>query len=154
LITVGGDGLYNLFPTDLHGPAGDGYYVGSLRHEGVACKQVEAAGRAAITQIHCDAYKTAYSLGKNHMQQLRPRENFPFGDIDSPRFQLPLPKWALRYRELEVIGTFVHGIHKLFLFKVVSGERLSDAPATLAHVHNCYATWRYKHRISSNLMLR
>src|SRR4029079_13228199 len=32
LITVGSGGLYNLLPTDLHGPVNEQYYVSSLRH--------------------------------------------------------------------------------------------------------------------------
>ena len=154
LITVSDGSLYNLFPTDLHGPVNQQFYIGSLRKGGKACNQVEAYGKIAISQIHYATYKTAYALGKNHMQELRPKESFPFGDGVSSIYQLALPKSVLQYRELELLESFEHGIHKLLLFKIVSQQAVSSEPATLAHVHNCYATWRYKQGLESNFLLR
>jgi hypothetical protein len=154
LITVSDGKLFNLFPTDLHGPVGEHYYIGSLRQEGKACKQVEASKRIIISQVHCEAYKTVYSLGKNHMQDLKAKENFFFSGSLSTIFQLPLPRSVLYYRELELIESFVHGIHKLLFFKIVSRQAVSDDPATLAHVHNCYATWLYNKGLAGNYLLR
>lgn len=154
LITVSDGKLFNLFPTDLHGTFDEQYYISSLRHEGKACKQVEASGRVVITQIHCDAYKTAYALGKNHIQDLRPKDIFPFRNISSSVFQLPLPQFALAYRELELIQSFEHGIHKLLLYKIVARQMLSQEPATLAHIHNAYATWRRNKDLPGNYLLR
>ena len=154
LITVSDGKLFNLFPTDLHGTVNEAYYISSLRHEGKACKQVETSGRIVISQIHCDAFKTAYSLGKNHVQELRSKDNFPFGNTNSAAFQLPLPQSALYYRELELIRTFEHGIHKLLLYKIVSGQMVNHEPATLAHVHNVYATWRRNKRLPGNYLMR
>ena len=154
LITVSDGKLFNLFPTDLHGAVNELYYISSLRHEGKACKQVEASGRVVISQIHCDAYKTAYSLGKNHTQVLRPKDNFPFGNINSAIFHLPLPQSVLAYRELELVESFEHGIHKLLLYKIVSGQQLSSERATLAHIHNVYATWRRNKGLPGNYLLR
>jgi flavin reductase (DIM6/NTAB) family NADH-FMN oxidoreductase RutF len=154
LITVSDGGLYNLFPTDLHGPVNEQYYVCSLRHEGKASRQVEAAGRIVISQMHYDAYKIVYSLGKSHTQELKPKSDLPFGESVSKLFQLPLPEPVLYYRELELIESFDHGIHKLLLFKVLSTQAISHEPATLAHIHNVYATWRYNKGLSGNYLLR
>jgi hypothetical protein len=154
LITVENNGLYNLFPTDLHGPAGEQYYVSSLRHEGKACRQVESAGRIVISNIHCDTYKTVYSLGKNHMQDPRAKNDLPFGETRSAVFQLPLPQAVLYYRELELIESLKHGIHQFFFYKTVSTHSVNDEPATLAHIHNVYATWRHNKGLSGNYLLR
>ncbi|HEY6505731.1 MAG TPA: hypothetical protein VIZ28_17265 [Chitinophagaceae bacterium] len=154
LITVSNGQLYNLFPTDLHGPVNDQYYVCSLRHEGKACQQVLAAGRIVISQVYAEAYKTAYSLGKNHMQELKAKNSFPFGELVSTLFQLPLPQPVIYYRELELVESFDHGIHKLLLFKVLSRRAVNGEPATLAHIHNVYATWRHNKGLSGNYLLR
>ena len=154
LITVSDGKLFNLFPTDLHGPVNDQYYISSLRHEGNACKQTEASGQIVISEMHCDTYKTVYSLGKNHMQELKSKDNFPFGDITSSIFQLPLPQLILYYRELELVESFRYGIHKLLLYKIVSRQAVSNEPATLAHVHTVYATWRHNKRLAGNYLLR
>ena len=154
LITVSNGKLYNLFPTDLHGPVTEEYYVSSLRHEGKACMQVETARRIIISQINCQAYKAVYSLGKNHMQDLKPKDNFPFGESFSKLLKLPLPQSVLYYRELELMDSFVHGIHRLLLYKILSRQTVSDAPATLSHIHNVYATWRHNKGLSGNYLLR
>ena len=154
LITVSDGKLFNLFPTDLHGTVGEQYYISSLRHEGRACQQVEASGRVVVSEIHCDVYKTAYLLGKNHVQELRPKDNFPFGNNNSSVFRLALPQSALNYRELELVQSFEHGIHKFLLYKIVSKQMLSDEPATLAHIHNVYATWRRNKGLPGNYLLR
>ncbi len=154
LITVSDGKLFNLFPTDLHGAVNEQYYISSLRHEGKACKQVEASGRVVISQVHCDAYRTVYALGKNHVQELRTKDDLPFGDINSSVFQLPLPQSVLSYRELELVQSFEHGIHKVLLYKIVSMQSFSHERATLAHIHNVYATWRHNKGLEGNYLLR
>jgi len=154
LVTVSQAGLFNLFPTDLHGQINEEHYIISLRHGGKACKQVETAGRIVISQMHCQAYKTVYSLGKNHMQELKPKDNFPFGESFSTLFQLPLPQLVLYYRELELMASFAHGIHRFLLFKILTRQPVKDEPATLAHIHNCYASWRHNKGLAGNYLLR
>ena len=154
LITVANGDLYNLFPTDLQGPVNEQFYSVSLRINGKACMQVESAKRIVISEMHSDAYKIVYSLGKNHMQELKLKDNFSFSESVSAILKLPLPKLALKYRELELIESFEHGIHKLFLFKVISHHIISDEKATLAHIHNVYATWRHNKGLEGNYLLR
>jgi len=154
LVTVSQKDLVNLFPSDLHGQVDEQHYIISLRHGGKACSQVEDAGKALITQVHVNTFKTVYALGKNHMQDLNEKENFPLSKSVSATFQLPLPESALYYRELELRESFIHGIHKLLLFKIRSKEPIKDIPATLAHIHNCYATWRYNNGLEGNYLLR
>jgi hypothetical protein len=154
LITAGEGGRFNLFPTDLHGPAGDNYYVISLRYAGKACRQVEMGRKILLSQVDADAYKTVYALGKNHMQELKPADQFPFTDIRSAKLQLPLPISTLNYRELEMQDHFRHGIHQLMLFKVLSNNPVTATGNSLAHIHNTYATWRDNNHLEGNYLLR
>jgi hypothetical protein len=154
LITVGHDGLFNHFPTDLHGKISNRHYIISLRHEGKACSQVEAAGKIVLSDIQPSACKKAFLLGKNHMQPLKERENFDFGPGTSTVFQLPLPGEVISYKELRLESTFIYGIHKLLLFKIVNEESVIDPNHTLCHIHNTYATWRHKKGLRSNYFMR
>lgn len=154
LITVGNHGLFNLFPTDLHGQIDETHYIISLRKGGKACKQVEAAGKLLISQMHCEAYKTVYSLGKNHMQDLKEKDNFSFGPSLSEKFNLPVPQQAISYKEVTLVGSFIHGIHTIILFKMINFCHLQPEGNTLAHIHNSYATWRYKNGLAGNYLLR
>ncbi|MEP7374654.1 MAG: hypothetical protein ABI675_14765 [Chitinophagaceae bacterium] len=154
LITIGENGRYNLFPTDLHGQADDEHYVISLRHQGKACQQVMQTRKILITQVHSQFYKNVYALGKNHMQEYREKSHFPFSDAVSSLYQLPLPQSATFYRELELQDSFAHGIHRILLFKILSWQPVRDNPSTLAHIHNVYATWRHNNHLPGNYLLR
>jgi hypothetical protein len=154
LITVAGEGGYNLFPTDLHGPLGQTCYLLSLRSAGKACAQVLAAGRALLSDVAAGSYRDVYRLGKNHMQPLRERTAFPFSDDQSLLWSLPLPRAAVRYRELQLVDTWPAGIHTIMLTQVVGQQVVAAHASTLAHVHNSYATWRYKKGLESNYLLR
>jgi hypothetical protein len=149
LITVSSDNLYNLFPTDLHGQINEDYYIISLRHEGNACKQVEQAKKIVLSNVDASYYKEAYNLGKNHMQPLKGKSNFVFSEENSNTLKLPLPPKVIEYRELELEDSFIHGIHKLLLFKILNHQKTQNSSTTLAHVHNAYATWRYKQGLSN-----
>jgi hypothetical protein len=154
LITVGQNDKYNLFPTDLHGPIAENYYIISLRYEGKASAQVMDAQRILLSLVHSQLYKTVYSLGKNHMQDMKEKENYPMTDQLSSHLQLPLPPSAFFYRELELQDSFIHGIHRLMLFKTLSRQRILDTPSTLAHIHNVYATWRHNKGLAGNYLMR
>ena len=154
LITVSENNQYNLFPTDLHGQVDDQHYIISLRHEGKASGQVERTGKILITEMDSQFYKTVYALGKNHTQEMKSNENFPFSDTVSAHLLLPLPKMALYYRELELVNSFMYGIHRLFLFKILYRQQVRGKPSTLVHIHNVYASWRYNNRLPGNYLLR
>jgi len=154
MVTVGRNDRFNLFPTDLHGPVNEDLYIISLRHDGKACEQVISSGRILLSQVNSDFYKEAYALGKNHMQDWKEKENYPFSDGISAHLQLPLPRSALFYRELELQDSFIHGIHRVMLFKTLYRQRFQDNPSTLAHIHNVYATWRQNNRLPGNYLLR
>jgi len=154
LITVKQNDLFNLFPTDLHGQIDDEHYIISLRYEGKAANQVEMTQKILITEIDPSFYKTVYSLGKNHMQELKAKDQFPFSEGFSDLLQLPLPKSAVCYRELELEQRLDHGIHRFFLFKIINKKLIVDKPDTLAHIHNVYATWRHNKGLPGNYLLR
>ncbi|MBL7703092.1 MAG: hypothetical protein JNM14_12640 [Ferruginibacter sp.] len=154
LITVGGNDLFNLFPTDLHGPPDETHYIISLRTAGKACRQVMAEGKLLLCQMQGEAYKTVYALGKNHMQEMKTVNNFPFSGLLSENFRLPLPQMAISYNELELIESFVQGIHTILLFKIVNSRQLQQGANTLVHIHNSYATWRYKNGLKGNYLMR
>jgi hypothetical protein len=154
LITVALGNLYNHFPTDLHGQVNEKFYVISLRHKGEACHQVASAKKIVLSDMEASAYKQVYALGKNHMQPLKEKATFDFDLNVSNFFHLPLPKNLTYYKELELQESFIHGIHRFFLFKIIYAQKVSQEPQTLAHIHNVYATWRYKKNIKSNYLMR
>ena len=154
MITVSNGELYNLFPTDLHGMLNNEYYLISLRHNGKACQQTEAAKKILLSQVHFSQYVTAYKSGKNHMQDLKTKDKFPFSNSLSVNFNLPVPQKTLNYCELELVDSFIHNIHKLLLFKIVFQKTIMEDSAALAHVQNVYATWLHNKGLGGNYLIR
>jgi hypothetical protein len=88
------------------------------------------------------------------MQELKSVENFPFSQLLSKNFKLPLPENLLSYKELILQNSFTHGIHQILLFTILSGHQVQVQNDTLSHIHNSYATWRYKNGLPGNYLLR
>lgn len=147
LISLGNETVCNVFPTDLHGPAGKGHYIISLRHDKKACGQVQETGKLALWTMPGENAKEAYALGKNHSKDLSPGRT-SFTSHESPLYHFPEPKGALSVCELELekaIGDY--GIHRLLLFKIVSGQK-NENPERLVHVHRSYLQWHLKQGFS------
>lgn len=153
LITVSDGHAFNLFPTDLHGSLDDQFYIISLRLGGRACAQVDSAGKVLISRMDPTSFEKVYRLGKNHMKELGGFNDFPFSASRSKTLKLPLPLNAVSYHELQMMQYFDHGIHRLFIFKIVTREKLVHGES-LAHIHNSYASWRYRIKLPGNYLLR
>lgn len=153
LITLGEGDQMNMFPTDLHGAASNATYISSLRIGGKANDQVENFKTVAISNINVQAFEFVYSMGKNHMRDLQPRETFSLSDVGSHLHGLPLPKPVLSYRELALRNSFDVGIHRIHLYNILHRENVS-AGYTLSHIHQYYAQWRSDHGIRTHILMR
>ncbi|MBC8046791.1 MAG: hypothetical protein H7Y00_08350 [Fimbriimonadaceae bacterium] len=154
VISLGKNNLFNLFPTDLHGAIDDTFYVGSLRHEGKACQQVEEIKKIALANVPADFSQDAYAMGKNHMQGLKSIDNFKTGSLRTELFNYPLPDETLSYREMELQDHFDAGIHRLLFYKIIHQKVISNNSATLCHLHKHYITWRNKKGLNTERLIR
>ena len=153
LVTVGNTKMLNMFPTDLHGPIGEEFYASSLRTGGKANTQVEQFREIILSDVNAHDFRSVYSLGKNHMQDLKDADNFKCSSAISEKFKVPLPFSVIRYRELRQFESFDIGIHRIHFYKQVNEKKMTAAP-TLAHIHQYYAQWRLAQRIPTDLLLR
>jgi hypothetical protein len=153
IVTVSDGALMNMFPTDLHGPIGDGHYVSSLRHGSLATQQLERLGFAALSEVDADWFKQAYALGKNHMRPLRPREEFPVGADAAAERGTPLPAATVRYRELERLDGTDVGIHRIHFYRSGAVRTVASSP-TLAHLHRFYLQWRHDRGLPTQILTR
>ncbi len=153
LISIKQDQAFNLFPTDLNGKLNDHIYIVSLRHGGMAAKQVESTKQIVLSQVNPSFYKVAYGLGKNHMQPTKSIEAFPFSHQVSEKFGIPLPDESTGYYELTLADSFLMGIHQLFIFSITT-NRANSGGNSLTHIHNAYASWRKKKGLKGNYLLR
>jgi flavin reductase (DIM6/NTAB) family NADH-FMN oxidoreductase RutF len=154
VITTSDGSLVNLFPTDLHGSLGDKFYASSLRKGGKANDQVEKYGKIAISEVETSFYKQTYSLGKNHMQELKEESQFQLHSLRSKNFNFPLPNSATYYREMKRIDSFDHGIHRIHIYEIVHQQSILGKNSTLSHIHQYYTQWRLDHGLQTKIFLR
>ncbi len=153
LITVQQDQFCNVFPTDLHGEI-EGEYIISLRTGGKALEQVIQSKKIVVAEINALTYKKVYAQGKNHMRATQPRESFEFEVEQSSVLQIDLPKGTVNYRELELRDSFAHGMHTILIFRILNKHTIRKGISRLSHVHNAYATWRFRKGWKDNYLLR
>ena len=108
---------------------------------GMAGGQVEKYKQIVISEVDLSLYKVSYALGKNHMANLKDENFFTLYDERSGLFDFPLPSFALKYREMQVMDSFDHGIHRIYLYEIMN-EKSVQQSNTLAHIHQYYAQWR------------
>jgi hypothetical protein len=154
LVSLGKNNMFNIFPTDINGRIGKQNFVISLRNNGKANNQVKELRKIVLSEVAADAYKEVYSLGVNHIKDLRAKKEFDLSEKLSQQFSLPLPNYALRYFELDFIYDMQTGVHNLCFFKIVNSAIIGDSKSTLAHIHRDYAEWRINNGIKSEFLLR
>ena len=154
LVSLGKNNMFNIFPTDINGRIGKQNFVISLRKNGKANKQVKELKKIVLSEMSADAYKEVYSLGLNHIKDLRAKKEFDLSEKLSEKYSMPLPNNVLRYFELEFINDTQTGVHNLCFFKIVSSANIEDSKSTLAHIHRDYAEWRINNGIISEFLLR
>jgi flavin reductase (DIM6/NTAB) family NADH-FMN oxidoreductase RutF len=143
----------NMFPTDLHGPCGDNFYISSLRRGGKANDQVEQSRKVAVSFVPVEQNKSVYSFGKNHMQEMQSFSMFTLSSQSSSSFNIPLPAGTLRYKELEQFSSFDAGIHRIHFYRCVHTAHVQNG-RTLSHIHQYYAQWMSDNRIAVNMYFR
>lgn len=130
----------NLFPMNLMGDLGDGYFAFALKDSRLAAHQVESAGRLAICNLPMPLCSTAVSMAINHTYPAIDFSQLSFPVRDSAIFHLPVPAQAQRVRELEVLKVVKLGSHNLFLARIANIEQLSAEPQVNI-IHGFYQYW-------------
>jgi flavin reductase (DIM6/NTAB) family NADH-FMN oxidoreductase RutF len=156
LASVGSNGLFNIFPTDISGQLSDEVFIVSLRRQGKANEQIEKERKCLVAQMDADSFNEVYNAGKNHMKnlsdanQLGIKLHLEFSD----KFDLPIPLGTVKYYELEKVNEFEIGIHTIHFFKIINAISISEKNSTLAHIHREFAEWRRQNGIHTNYLIR
>lgn len=142
----------NVFPTDLHGPAGSPHYVSSLRIHGKATEQVERLRKLVIADLTAHSYREVYSWGVNHQHDLQHPDQYQWESHASKYLGIPLPAGTIGYRELELEGSVDWGIHRIHFYRVLFQVQPKAQP--VSHIHQYYAQWRSDHGLYTAMLLR
>lgn len=131
----------NIFPMNLLGNVGDGYFAFALDNTRLAAPLVADAGIVALSSIPTEHAEVARQLGKNHKQETISWNQLPFPTKPSTAFSIPVPCFASRVIEMQIEATRNLGSHTFFVARVIRDERRSDG-AQFFMVHGIYQSWR------------
>jgi len=141
-----GDGT-NMFPMNLMGPVGSGYFAFALNSNRAAAPLVERARRIVLSNIPLEHAALVFRLGANHRRTSIDLGELPFPTVRLGNIDALVPSFALRVRELQVEAVHRLGSHTLFVAKTVADERLADGPV-LCSAHGIYQAWHSPQRPS------
>lgn len=131
----------NIFPMNLMGPIGQGYFAFALNSRRLASPLVERAGRVALSSIPFDQAAVARRLGKNHLREFIDWDGLPFPTTRSKALGIPVPAFATRVREMEIEAVRQLGSHTFFVARIVHDEHRSDSEQFFM-IHGLYQAWR------------
>jgi flavin reductase (DIM6/NTAB) family NADH-FMN oxidoreductase RutF len=145
LLSLCGEDGGNMFPMNIMGNLDGGYFSFALKESKLAAHLVERAGRVALSSVPLLQTVTAYKLGVNHNKQSIDWTQLPFEVKRSSVFNIPIPVFTHRVRELKIETVSRIGSHMFFVARMVHDEIFTDS-AGLCIVHGFYQAWRLKGR--------
>lgn len=143
LVSVVAGDLGNIFPMDLVGPVGNRHFSLTLHNSSTALPLIQDSRRVALSSIPIDQMPLAYKLGANHKRPSVDWNSVPFALTTSPAFALPVPKFALRVREIEIEQIRRSGTHTFFISKIVEDQCWTEGQQFF-QAHGFYEGWRQR----------
>ena len=143
LVSVGDKKNGNIFPMNLMGELGNGYFGFALRERRLAAPLVESGGRIAISGVPLAQCSLPFRLAGNHKKQSIDWNELPFETKPSVTFGIPVPSFATRVREMRIEKVHKIGGHRFFIARIISDETYMTGPRACV-VHGFYQFWRLR----------
>jgi flavin reductase (DIM6/NTAB) family NADH-FMN oxidoreductase RutF len=141
LVSLTGEAGGNIFPMNLMSDLDNGYFVFALKDSRRAAHLVERTRRIALSNVPLSQAPLAYQLAINHTKEYIEWAQLPFATKVSSTFNIPVPIFTQRVRELEVTKVHNFGSHIFFLARIVHDETFSQSLG-LSVIHGFYQAWR------------
>jgi len=145
LLSLCGEAGGNIFPMNIMGDLGGGYFAFALKDSRVAAHLVERVGRVALSSVPLSQTSLAYQLGANHRKRAVDWDKLPFATKMSATFHIPVPVFAQRVREVEIETVRKIGSHTFFVARIIHDESFAGSVG-LCIIHGFYQAWRLKGR--------
>jgi len=136
----------NIFPMNLMGDLGCGYFAFALVDSRAAALGVERAGAVALSSVPFAQALLAFQLAPNHFRASADWKSLSFVTRTSTAFGIPVPGFARRVRELKIVYAQTLGSHRFFVAKIVRDDGPSAECETLHLIDGIYQSWRVRDR--------
>jgi hypothetical protein len=145
LISVTDDAGGNIYPLNVMGDLSESFFALCLKAGRLPAQCVEKTRRLVLSSVPMSAAPIAYRLGPNHNRPTIDWNTLSFPTRPSLSFEIPVPVFACRVREMEIVQIHKLGFHTFFLARVISDEQLARVPE-LCVAHGFYQDWRVRYR--------
>ena len=143
LVSVMDEGVGNIFPMDLIGPVGKEHFALALHNTSAPLRLMEQSRRVVLSSVPLDHGSQAFELGRSHNRLAVDFDNLPFPTILSKRFGIPVPRFSLRTREMQIQTVRRLESHTLFIANVVDDQKPIEGPQ-MFQIHGFYQAWRQR----------
>lgn len=133
----------NMFPMNVMGALGEGRFGFALRNDRLAGEAVKRVGHLAISNVPVQHASLTYRMAMNHTRAFITWDDLPFSTIPSPMFQIPVPEFAMRVREMEVERVHRIGSHNFYVARILRDTVFSEEPS-LCVIHGYYQVHRLR----------
>jgi len=147
LTSFAGSAGGNIFPMNLMGSLGNGWFAFALVDSREAALGVEHTGRIAVSSVPFVHAAHAFRLAPNHFRASIDWSQLSFATRDSAAYRIPVPAFAQRVREIEIAHARTLGSHRFFVARIISDEILA-ACEDLHLIDGIYQSWRLKGRVT------
>jgi flavin reductase (DIM6/NTAB) family NADH-FMN oxidoreductase RutF len=137
LVTVEDAVGRNMFPMNLMGCIGNGYFAFGLNSSRAAAPLVERARRVVLSSVPVEQSSMISKLGSNHRKSRIDWSQLPFEIVRLKTIDASVAAFALTAREMRVEIVRGLGSHTLFIARTIAEERLATGPQ-LFNVHGIY----------------
>jgi flavin reductase (DIM6/NTAB) family NADH-FMN oxidoreductase RutF len=131
----------SIFPMDLIGPIGCRHFSIALHTSSKALPLIDRSRRIALSSVPVERIPLAYYLGKNHNKASVDWASLPFSITTSSALGLPIPKFSLRVREMEVAELRYMASHAFVICRVLEEYAVADG-LQFFQAHGFYEEWR------------
>jgi flavin reductase (DIM6/NTAB) family NADH-FMN oxidoreductase RutF len=145
LVSLADDAGGNIFPMNIAGDLGNGYFAFALKDSRRAAHLVERTGHIAVSSLPLAQASLAYQLAVNHTKERIEWDQLPFATKMSATFNIPVPVFAQRVREMEIRKVHGIGSHTFFIARIICDKTFSKELG-LSVIHGFYQAWRLKGR--------
>jgi len=133
----------NLFPMNIMGPIGNGYFAFGLNSSRSVAPLVERAKRVVLSNIPIELADTAFKVRGNHRKLSIDWSELPFATTTPQSIGVPIPEFASRIREMRVEAMQKLGSHILFVARTTRDETLANGQQFFL-AHGTYHAWRQR----------
>lgn len=137
LVTAAHANCVNIVPMDLLGPVSARCFSLALHCTSTAAPLFDRSRRIAVSSVPFEQAAVVYRLGGNHKAPCVDMNHLPFETTDTIAFGLPVPRFALRVREMKIESVRTVGSYRVFLASAVEDRRLAEG-AHCFLVHGFY----------------